>query len=157
MNNVVSIKEFLKTEKGTFTIEMSRFIAATPATVWAILSDRDGLSEYMECEIEGNLKPGAPIKFIWHEFEADKEKCSGINGGHIVNMVPESLLSFTWGDENPNRGLPWGSTLVEFKLNAENGGTRVTILHYGLPSEEEAHDHTGGWSMFLEKNTVNWE
>lgn len=157
MNKVVSIKEFQKTEKGTFTIEMSRFIDASPTTIWELLSHKSTLAQFMECEIEGDLEIGAAIKFIWHEYEGDKDKCSGINGGHIINMIPNTLLSFTWGDENPGRGLPWGSTLVEFKIEAEANGSRVSIIHYDLPSEEEAENHTGGWTMFLEKNTHNWK
>ncbi|MBL4602491.1 MAG: SRPBCC domain-containing protein [Emcibacteraceae bacterium] len=156
MNKVVSIKEFKETDKGTFTIELSRYIEASPETVWEILSNKATLAEFMECEIEGELEVGAPIKFIWREFEGDKENCSGINGGTIINMIPNTLLSFTWGDENPSRDLPWGSTLVEFKIEEKSGGCLVTIFHYDLPTEKEAEEHTGGWTMFLEKNTVNW-
>ena len=149
MNKVVSIKEFMKTERNTFTIEMSRYIEASPETIYSILTDHEGLTNFMECELETDFEVDGPIKFTWHEHSGD-ENCSGIHGGKIVNMIPNQLFSFTWGDQNPARGLPWGSTLVEFKIEEEGTGSRVTILHYDLPSEKEAHDHTGGWTMFLE-------
>lgn len=154
MNQILSIKEFMKTTDGTFTIELSQFIKASAETVYGILSDKAGLSEFMGCEIDGELKTGAAIKFTWQM--ANDDDCSGVNGGTIVNMIENRLLSFTWGDENPERGLPWGSTLVEFKIEPENNGCRVTILHYDLPSEQEAINHQGGWSSFLEQNTGNW-
>ncbi len=156
MNNIISIKEFIKTEEGSFTIEMSKFISASAETVYGILSDKAGLEQFMECKIEGELKTGAPIKFIWEQYEVDDDDCSGVNGGEIVNMIPNKLLSFTWGDPNPARNLPLGSTLVEFKITPEADGCRVTICHYDLPSEKEADNHTGGWSKFLEQNTGTW-
>lgn len=158
MNKVVSIKQFQKPDTGTFTIELSRYIDASPETIWSILSDKDGLASFMECEVEGKLEIGAAIKFIWQEIDEDDEEddCSGINGGTVINMIPNALLSFTWGDEDPKRNLPWGSTLVEFKIEAEKTGSRVWVLHYDLPSEAEAENHSDGWRMFLEKNTANW-
>lgn len=156
MNNIVSIKEFLKTEKETFTIEMSTFIKASAETIYSILTNKTSLEEFMGCVIEGDLTPGSQIKFTWAEYDGQDPNCSGINGGEIVNMIPSSLLSFTWGDENPARGLPWGSTLVEFKIAVQQGGCLVTIIHYDLPSEKEAKDHQGGWTEFLEQNTSNW-
>ena len=152
MNKVVSIKDFLKTEKNTFTIEMSRYIEATPKTIYSILTSKNGLEKFMECEVECDLVVGGDIKFTWAEH-CGGDDCSGINGGKIVEMNPYVLFSFTWGDKNPARGLPWGSTLVEFKIEPEGNGACVTIIHHDLPSEKEAHDHTGGWTMFLEHSS----
>lgn len=155
MAEVVSIKEFMKTKKGTFTIEMSRFIKASSQTIFEILTDKTGLGTFMESEVECDFKIGSPIKFIW-EMGCDDEKGVTVNSGTIINIVPNSLFSFTWGDENPKRNLPVGSTLVEFKIEEQKNGCLVTIIHYDLPSEHEANDHCGGWSEFLEKNTTTW-
>ena len=45
--------------------------------------------------------------------------------------------------------LPAGSTTVAFDLEPENGGTRVRLLHSGLPTAQEVEQHTKGWDYFL--------
>ena len=105
MAEVVSIKEFLKTKKGTFTIEMSRFIKASSQTIFGILTDKKELGAFMESEVECDFKVGSPIKFIW-EMGCDDDAGVTVNSGTVINMVPNSLFSFTWGDENPKRNLP---------------------------------------------------
>jgi uncharacterized protein YndB with AHSA1/START domain len=109
----------------------------------------------MESEVECDFEIGATIKFKW-EMGCDDDKNVAVNAGKIVNMIPNKLFSFTWGDESTKRNLPVGSTLVEFKIEEVADGSVVTLFHYDLPNEAEAKDHTGGWSKFLRENTKNW-
>lgn len=166
MNNIVSMKEFIKNKQNNLDIELSVFIRASAKSIYNILSTHKGLQDFMECELttDGNkdLKIGAPIKFYWAEYaNADDDLCSGTNGGEVVDMIPHKLISFTWGDAAEKRNLPWGSTLVEFKFDevVENGvsGTRFTIHHYNLPNEAEAKDHQHGWNNYLTLCVGKWE
>ena len=112
----------------------------------------------MDCEVEAAIKVGGPIKFTWQKYVyANDLECSGINGGKFVDLIPNKLVSFTWGDINPERNFPWGSSLVEFKIEPEKDGTRVTLHHFGLPNDREANDHQGGWKHYLEQSPAKWE
>ena len=146
----------MKTKKGTFTLEMSTFIKASAETIYAILSSKEGLEEFMECEVESELKVGAAIKFTW-PFDCNGGEGTSISGGEIQSMIPNTLISFTWGDASIERNFPWGSSLVEFKITPENDGCRVAIHHYDLPSEFEINDHEGGWKHFLGAAAAKWE
>lgn len=157
MNKLVNIADFIKNDDGTFDIEISAFIKASPETIYDILTTRESFAEFMQCDLENEIEVGAPIKFIFNVAYTDSQgvthgpPCYAI--GEIVNMVPHELFSFTWGDGITIKDFPAGSTLVEFKIEpaSENGtdGCQVTILHHNNPSEHFAKDHSQGWAYHL--------
>lgn len=153
MGEVVSINKF-KTKKETFTIELDSFVQASPETIFDVLTDIDGLKDIMGCDIEGEIKVGSPIKFIW-EMEEGAD-CSGINGGEVLALERPKLFSFTWGDEDDGRRLAWASTRVEIKITPEGEGARVSLFHYDLPSDYEADQHMGGWKEYMEIIEAKW-
>jgi uncharacterized protein YndB with AHSA1/START domain len=55
---------------------------------------------------------------------------------------------FTWGWAN-DPSVPPGSTRVEVTLTVEDGGTRVVLRHYDLPSPGQADHHRKGWELYL--------
>lgn len=74
-----------------------------------------------------------------------------INGvpvrGRSLELDPPRRLLISWGHAGSDR-LPPGASAVEVRLRPEAGGTRVEILHRGLP-EPEASRHPAGWRYFL--------
>lgn len=148
MADLISMNQFKEKDKDTFTIELDTYIEASPETIYSVLTDKEGLKDIMGCDIEGEIKVGSPIKFIWQMEEGSD--CTGINGGEVISLIPNKLFSFTWGDPDENRDLDWGSTLVEFIIEEEGSGSRVRFHHYKLPSDYEAGQHMGGWRRFLE-------
>ncbi len=64
-----------------------------------------------------------------------------------LELEPPNRLVFSWGFSELD-ALPPGASTVEVILSSEGGGTRVDIVHLGLP-DAEAQQHASGWPHFL--------
>jgi uncharacterized protein YndB with AHSA1/START domain len=71
-----------------------------------------------------------------------------VRGQYLEIDRPRRLL-LSWGHAGSER-LPPGASTVEVTLTPHDGGTRVTIVHAGLP-EPEDRQHRLGWPHFLER------
>ena len=61
--------------------------------------------------------------------------------GRQIELVPDRRIVQAW------RVAAWPEgmfTLVRFELAAEGDGTRLTMDHWGVPAEQQAHI-AGGW------------
>jgi uncharacterized protein YndB with AHSA1/START domain len=78
-------------------------------------------------------------------FEVD------INGvpvrGHYLEIDPPRRVLVSWGVAG-NPALPPGATQVEFTLTPTSAGTRLRLVHRGLPPDQAAI-HDAGWQHFL--------
>jgi uncharacterized protein YndB with AHSA1/START domain len=70
--------------------------------------------------------------------------------GEFVEVDPPSRVVFTWGFENPDVDIDPGASTVEVTLEPEDGGTRVRLVHAGLP-ESELASHREGWTEMMER------
>jgi uncharacterized protein YndB with AHSA1/START domain len=55
-------------------------------------------------------------------------------------------LAFTWG-----WALSKGDTLVRLSFRAVAGGTELTLIHEGLPTQADRDDHAKGWNSVFNK------
>ena len=69
--------------------------------------------------------------------------------GRYLELDPPRRVVITWGRGGSETFPPHASTL-EVTLVPEGEGTRVTIVHSGLP-EAEAPPHAEGWRYYLER------
>lgn len=67
--------------------------------------------------------------------------------GRYLELDPPRRLVISWGRGGSTEFPPEASTL-EVTLEPEGGGTRVSIVHSGLP-EPEAPRHAAGWRTYL--------
>ena len=67
--------------------------------------------------------------------------------GEYVEVEPPSRVVVSWGMLG-SADLPPAASRVEFVLTAVDGGTRVDLLHTGLPLTRAA-GHADGWVHFL--------
>jgi uncharacterized protein YndB with AHSA1/START domain len=128
---------------STKAIEKVVRIAARPETVFRLLTDP---KEYIRWK--GNLaqlepRPGG----LYRVDFADK----GVAAGRYVEVVPNRRVVFTWGWEG-NDAVPPGSSTVEIDLEPDGEGTRLRLVHRGLPDGAIA-SHTEGWDFFLPRLT----
>jgi uncharacterized protein YndB with AHSA1/START domain len=65
--------------------------------------------------------------------------------GRFLRVDRGKLLEYTWMSENTH-GL---ESRVEISFEARKGGTQVTIVHRGLPDDEDGRNHEKGWAYFL--------
>jgi uncharacterized protein YndB with AHSA1/START domain len=68
--------------------------------------------------------------------------------GEYVEVVRNRRVVFTWGWEGPGAAVGPGGSTVEIDLEPHGKGTRLRLVHRGLPAGELA-SHTEGWDYFL--------
>ncbi len=127
-------------------IERTVEIAHPPARVWAALTTAEGLSAWFGQEAKIELRPGGAASMRW-------------DNGHTAEMRVErveepAVFGFTWHiyglpEDDPRR------TYVEFTLQPDGPGTRLTVVESGFAQlPEGAHQtsyggNTQGWASEL--------
>ena len=124
----------------TKAIEKVITIAARPETVFRLLTDPN---EYVRWK--GKLAHFEPR--AGGEFRVDFPEDKGTVDGEFVELVPNRRVVFTWGWQG-SPVVPPGSSTVEIDLEPDGQGTRLRLVHRGLP-EGALVSHTEGWDYFL--------
>ena len=124
----------------TKVIEKVIRIEARPETVFRLLTDPKEYVRWKGKLAELEPKPGGSFRV---DFLNDKD----VAVGKYVEVIPARRVVFTWGWEG-NPIVPPGSSTVEIDLEPDGQGTRLRLVHRGLP-EEAIPTHTEGWDFFL--------
>jgi uncharacterized protein YndB with AHSA1/START domain len=116
-------------------------IAAPPEAVWAELTRLDGRQRaMMDAVLDSVLEVGAPLYYR----SAGGSRVYIV--GRVVEVDPPRRLAHT--QRLTMRDDPF--TLVEWTLEAIDGGTRVTLRHSGWPEDtKDLHRVDGTWAMIL--------
>lgn len=128
-------------------VEISHPIAASPGTVWDILTDPARFSAWMQGEVTFEARPGSPFRAAFPDFGI-------VMAGEIRSIDPDARrLDLTWGVESgPQAGeYPAGSSLLSLRVGAEGTGSRLELRHTGLPSVGAAREQEGGWRFQLSR------
>jgi uncharacterized protein YndB with AHSA1/START domain len=99
----------------------------------------DGI--YKTTEWTGDVRPGGHWRASG--IEADGKRFA-VEGEYLETDPPHKLVH-TW---KPTWD-PGSATTVTYRLEAIEGGTRVTLHHSGFTSRESCANHTDGWAMVL--------
>ena len=127
------------------TIERSIGIEARPDTVWAILSQPDGFSRWMDGAAAFEARAGSPFRVDFPNFGV-------VKAGEVAAFDAEAMhLAVTWGSEEGPQAqtVPAGSTLVEFRVRETADGCQVDLRHGGFSSDTAAAEHDAGWRFHL--------
>lgn len=129
------------TTTETFTVERELTIDAKPATVWRLLAEPAEQSRWWGTARELDVRPGGTF-------------CVEVIPGHVargafVEVDEPRRLVYTWGWEGEGNPVPPGSSTIAIELVEDGGGTRLSFVHSGLPSEETAASHAHGWDNYL--------
>ena len=121
-------------------VTASVLIRAEPAEVYEYFTRAEAMVQWMGQYASLDPRPGG-------EFTVD------VNGapvrGRYQELDPPNRLVVSWGFAGSDE-LPPGASTVEVRLVREAGGTRVDIVHSGLPASQVA-DHARGWRHFSER------
>ncbi len=121
-------------------------LAHPPAAVWTALTTAEGLGTWFGNAATIDLRPGGSARVTW---------AGGERADLRVERVEEpTVFGFTWHinglpDDDPRR------TYVEFTLQPDGAGTRLTVVESGfaqLPDDAhgKAYDgNTEGWAAEL--------
>lgn len=119
------------------------FVEAPRDRVFKFFVDPEWLPRWLGVAAQLDPRPGGQFR-----FEVTRgEWCVG----EYVHVEPPRKVAFTWGWENEMMNLPPGSSLVEVELTVEAGGTRLTLIHSGLPDRDGLNLHADGWSRYLDR------
>src|SRR5260370_11161304 len=114
-------------------------IQASPETVFGLLTDP---TEYVKWK--GRLADLDPRPGGRFHVTINDSKVSGA----YVEVVPNRRVVFTWGWEGPDAIVGPGGSTVQIDLEARGKGTRLRLVHRGLPAAGLA-SHVEGWDYFL--------
>jgi uncharacterized protein YndB with AHSA1/START domain len=124
----------------TKVIERTITIGASPETVFRLLTDPSQYVRWKGTIAELEPRPGGTFRV---QFADQKQVASG----RYVEVVPNRRVVFTWGWEGDSM-VPPGSSTVEIDLEPTGSGTRLRLVHRGLPDAGVAQ-HAEGWDFFL--------
>lgn len=96
-------------------------VAAAREVVWDALTEPGELAAWFGAEAEVDLRVGGAIRFRWPDGTERR--------GLVVEVDPPRRLAFRWRElRTSESGLSVAdATVVAFTLQAEDGGTRVTV------------------------------
>ncbi len=120
-------------------------IAASPETVFALLTDPEQYVRWKGRTAKLEPRTGG----VFDVGFAD----GGRALGEYVEVVPNRRVVFTWGWDSPRSVVRPGGSTVEIDLEPRGKGTRLRLVHRGLPASERA-SHTEGWDFFLPRLTA---
>ncbi len=131
------------------TIQFEIEIDAPPPVVWSKLSTQAAMQEWFAKDLIFEHRVGG-------RFQMQGEQPSEgpyMFTGEVLKIVPEKELAFSWKSEL-GEAEPWPvSTLVTFRLEPTESGTKVTLTHTGFKKLGEAlgksayEGHVQGWTM----------
>jgi uncharacterized protein YndB with AHSA1/START domain len=132
-------------------IEKQVMLDAPVSRVWRALTDHKEFGRWFRVKIEGPFVPGQVSRghITYPGYEHLKWEAT------VETMEPERLFSFTWHPYAIDPDTDYSSeptTLVEFRLEAKDGGTLLTVTETGfdaIPKErrfEAYRSNDGGWT-----------
>jgi len=116
----------------------SVFIEAPPEEVYRYFTEAEALASWMGDRAVVEPRPGG--HFLLHFDDRTVE------GRYVTLEFPHRIV-ITWGRQGSARLPPGGSTL-EVTFVREGSGTRVAVVHDGLP-EADRERHARGWAHYL--------
>lgn len=129
----------------TEPIEVTVHIAARPETVFPYFTDPERYSQWMGASAVLRPEPGGAYQVTIRD--------GTVAAGEFLEIEPPRRIAFTWGWNHDPAVAP-GSTRVVVTLEPEEGGTRVVLRHYGLPTDERVGHHRKGWTLYLDRLAI---
>lgn len=145
---------------GPDIVEVSLHIPATPGTVFRYFTDPARYTQWMGSHAALEPAPGGAYRVQMADGFAA--------AGTFTEVDPPHRLVFTWGwaDDDAaqhvlhepagtgSSALPPGSTRVDVTLDADNGGTRLTLRHHDLATSELRDAHQVAWETYLPRLAI---
>lgn len=134
------------------SIEKTVDLKAPVERVWLALTDHRQFGEWFRAQIDGPFEVGKTVNATMTYPGQEHVRWTA----HIVEMKPERRFAFEWHPGVPEADRDYTKeprTRVEFRLEATDNGTRLTIVESGfdaLPADRRdkaMRDNTNGWNV----------
>jgi uncharacterized protein YndB with AHSA1/START domain len=126
-------------------------IQAPRAKVWKALTDVNEFTKWLGVSADGPFVPGARVK-----MSVTSDDYAGmVFYVTIEKMEPMELFSWRWHPGSAEPNIDYSKepmTLVEFRLQDEAAGTRVTVVESGFEAISLARR-----AKVFEENVSGWE
>jgi len=133
-------------------IEREIQIDAPAERVWSLITEAEHIGRWFgDSGAEVDLRPGGAMTMRWADY--------GVGLARIVDVEPHTRFSWRWVPYPSDGAEPveGNSTLVEFTLAPEAGGTRLRVVESGFelldrtPAkiDEAVQGNTKGWEKEL--------
>jgi uncharacterized protein YndB with AHSA1/START domain len=114
-------------ERDPAVVELDRFMAQSPATVWRALTEPDLMARW--CARPVGLRPEVGTTFIL-EIPSDPP---GEVSCEVIAAEPERRFTHSYTDLRAPRPMRW---IVDFTLVPEGHGTRVLLVFSGFDLDD---------------------
>ncbi len=130
------------------TLNKTIFLPADKARVWAFLTDPEKLATWFH-------KPAAPLAAQASYEMFGTESGDRLMWGEVIAARPHDYLEYSF-EIGPLQGV---ATRVAWTLEAVPGGTRLSLVHSGLPEGEAGFGLVlaldEGWDSHLSRLRIN--
>ncbi|MDX2146351.1 MAG: SRPBCC domain-containing protein [Planctomycetota bacterium] len=120
-------------------------IQGTVADVWRSWTTSQGISEFLGCEADIELKPGGKYELYFRPELPEGER--GSDGCTVVSFIEHQELVFTWNAPRDYPHARRNHTKVTLRFEpAGEDATKVTLIHDGHAAKAAAEpDHAQEW------------
>jgi uncharacterized protein YndB with AHSA1/START domain len=121
---------------GRCELRVTRRYDATPAEVWAALTDSDSIGRWLAAVVDVDLRPGGPFALA-----------NGV-AARVVEVEPERVLELDWrvAGEEPS--------VVRFELRAGDDGGTVLALGHARIEAPLGMAYISRWSRALDRLAI---
>lgn len=127
----------------TKSVTIERTYAAPPDKVYAAWTDVDMLTKWWGCATD----------MLWNVHTWDVRIGGEIHVSLDFDGEPYEVRGRFIDLDEPNRiQYEWeAGQVITVTIEAEGGGSRMTVEHAGLPTDEMQQIVTGGWTASVEQ------
>lgn len=120
----------------SYDLKLEYRLSGKPSRVMQLLTDADLIRKWCGSDAIVEAKVGGKFEMFdgWVFGE--------------VKQITEDELAYTWKTTDWDEATT--PSLVHYRLKADGqGGTRLTLEHTNLPTEDEMNSHKTGWSDYF--------
>ena len=122
-----------------YQLQRTVVIQASPQTVFRFFTDSARWAKWWGAGSTIDARAGGKV-YILHPGGVETL-------GEVLEVAPPDRIVFTYGFAS-GKPIPPGSSRVTIQLEAEAGGTRLSLLHE-LPDQATRDEHVQGWRFQL--------
>jgi uncharacterized protein YndB with AHSA1/START domain len=135
-------------------IEREIEIAASPATVFEVITSPEHLTKWWPDEAVFEPTPGAVGELVFGDRSSDEAQIPQIT---VVEAEPSRRFSFRWVSPDGEDAGDGNSLLVTFELSERGAGTLLRMTETGFREkgwevavlEQQYREHGEGWDYYL--------
>lgn len=123
-------------------VRVEDFIAEPPSAVWRAITTPELLEQWL---MPNDFEPVVGHRFHFRTEPIPAARFSGVIACEVLEMLEPELLVISWADAGGENDM---DTTVTFRLEAHDGGTRLTVVQAGYradhPGDQMARTIMGG-------------